>query len=1077
MLKIVTGSYHPDLEQALVEEVRSLKSADPLAPFAIVVPSDPLKHRLKQLLCVEQQLALLDVHFLTFHQLALDLSHERQAVQGPDGVAPRLEVVPDLFFERLLSSIARRKLAGLQGLDLSNLPPGAWPALWTTVRDLKDATVDPAPVLRAVAEGLFDPHETSTLQALFTLHAAVQEASRVLHVGSVDDLAAAVVPWVPSSPLLSRLAHVCYYGFYDLTQVQLSLFEAVVTHRPATLFFPLRDGPAFVFARRFFERHIEPLLGSSHAVVAPAAQPEEPPQVRIMDAIGPDDELAVACKEILMLVETHGYRFEEIGIVARVVEPYRAALRRTLDQHRIPFVTTAGSPIVQEPAAKVLVQLASLPLTQFYRAPVLDVLTSPFARRDRLELDGLEPRPDLWHLAVRELGITRGEAEWQRLSSAGVLHALMQEDVAEEPAEGIGEVRIEATQMRLLARLVARLIRDCRALPAEGSVAELTDAFVALAETHLAIPGWMGDANETADGSGQAVACGEAIRGVFAQLRQLDRLGETMSLEEWTGLFMQAMERATMPVEPAGHAGVQVLDAMAARGVTCRALFVLGLNEKIFPRYVREDAFLRDRHRRLLDETLGYKIDEKLAGYDEERLLFALLQRAARQRLYLLYQRADGNGRPLAPSAYLDPFLHGGARDRSADVSVPRRLADRLELPLFAPPLLTREELAVGLVLQGRDPTALLDSAGKSGALFAHGLDALHVIESEARGLGDYDGLTGPLDQRWAALASRGLAPTPLEQYARCPFQYFSAQVLRLEPVRYETAGDVSPPVLGELCHATLHRCYRRLVEAGWPQKEFARDTLRAGIRAAAEEVCTAYARDHGTGYALTWQLAQETVVALAGAMIEADGEDFRASGFRPVRFEVEAEGSLEAVDAAAFKGLKIRGRLDRVDRRAQPPALRVVDYKYRHGSGERGADRDAVVSAVRGFRLQPPLYALMQPAGEGAGAANEPAGWATPESVDLLFLMRRPAPQVERVRFAASAWRGPAGGLLVKTVRTILDGVREGRYFIVPDGYCDHCEFSAACRRFHGPTWWRAHSSPASKSLRQLRKQKVEKT
>jgi len=1074
MLRVVTGRYHPDLEAALVEEVRSLKSADPFVPLAIVVPSIPLRRRLKQLLCVEHQLALLDVHVLTFHQLALQLDDERQTSQEAGETARPLEVVSDLFFERLLGSIAHRKLPGLQGLDLSNLPPGAWPALWTTMRDLRDATVDPSAVLRAVAEGLFDPHETPNLQALFTLHAAVQEAGRALHVGSADDLAAAVTPRVPSSTWLSRLGRVCYYGFYDVTQVQLSLFEAVVKCRPATLYFPLRDGPEFAFAKRFFERHIEPLRGAEPILTKPDAHREASPKIRIMDAVGPDDELAVACKEILTLVETHGYRFDEIGIVARTLEPYRAALRRTLDQHRIPFVTAAGSPVIREPAAKVVAQLASLPLTQFYRGPMLDVLTSPFYRANRQESDGLDPRPDLWRLAVREMGITRGEPEWQRLSSAGSLQAWASADAAEEPAEGAGPVRIDAAQMRLLAKLVARLIDDCRALPEQGSAVELTDAFAALAERHLAIHGLTSDRPGADSVTEQAVACGTAIGEALAQLRQLDRLGETMSWEEWTALFMNAVERATIPVEPPDHAGIQVLDAMAARGLTFRALFVLGLNEKIFPRYVREDAFLRDRNRRLLDETLGYKIDEKLAGYDEERLLFALLQQAARQRLYLLYQRADANGRALAPSAYLDPFLRQESHDRTADVSVPRRLSDRLELPLFAPPLLTREELAVGLILQGRDPVALLDSVGRGGALFVHGYAALRVIESEAHGLGEHDGVTGPMDRRWAALASRGLAPTSLEQYARCPFQYFSAQVLRLEPVRHETAGDVSPLVLGELCHGTLHRCYRRLAEAGWPQSELTSSKLQAEIQAAVDGVFAAYAKDHGTGYALIWQLARETVVALAEAMLDSDGEEFRASGFRPVQFEVEAEGSLDTVDPVAFKGLRIRGRLDRVDRRAQPPALRVIDYKYRHGGGERSADRDLLASAVRGFRLQPPLYALMTPAGQGAAPAALQGAPAKPESVELAFLMRKPSPQVERARFESSAWNGPAGGLLKKTVQAIVGGIREGRYAILPDGYCDHCEFSAACRRFHGPTWWRAYSSPPMRLLRQLRKQKV---
>ena len=139
MLKVVTGSYHPDLESALVEEIRSLKSSNPFAPLAIVVPSDSLKRRLVQLLCVEHKLALLDVHVLTFHQLALRLAEEREAVGEAKGAGARLDVVSDFFFERLLSSIARRKLTGLHGLDLSNLPTGGWPALWTTLRDLKEA--------------------------------------------------------------------------------------------------------------------------------------------------------------------------------------------------------------------------------------------------------------------------------------------------------------------------------------------------------------------------------------------------------------------------------------------------------------------------------------------------------------------------------------------------------------------------------------------------------------------------------------------------------------------------------------------------------------------------------------------------------------------------------------------------------------------------------------------------------------------------------------------------------------------------------------------------------------------------
>ncbi|MGH7253130.1 MAG: PD-(D/E)XK nuclease family protein, partial [Nitrospiraceae bacterium] len=601
---------------------------------------------------------------------------------------------------------------------------------------------------------------------------------------------------------------------------------------------------------------------------------------------------------------------------------------------------------------------------------------------------GIEPRPDLWRLAVGSLGITRGEEEWRRLASAGQVEiwvgqgqeegqwegqgqgqgqgqGIDQDDDRIE--EGAGRVRIEVTQLRLLWRLVSQLIQDCRTLPAQGSMADLTEAFLTLAAGHLAIPGLAADSSEEEATSDRLTALGAAIRGVFAQLRQLERLGEPVSWDEWARTFAQAMERARLPIEPSSHAGVQVLDAMAARGVPFRALFLLGLNEKIFPRFIREDAFLRDRPRRVLDATLGYKLDEKLAGYDEERLLFALLQQAARQRLYLLYQRADAEGRSLAVSAYLDEVQRVGSdRPREPELRLPRRLSDRLSLPLFARPLLTREELALGLILQDQDPSALLEAAGGEARLFSHGMDALRLLEGETRDLGPHDGLVGRLDRRWEALAAKGLAPTPMEQYARCPFQYFSAQVLRLEPVRQPAMGELPAQALGELCHAVLRSCYQRLVAAGWPQRELPPASVKDHVRSAAGEVFAAYESDHGTGYALTWQLAQDSILELVMAVVEEDQQDCRASGFRPIGFEVDAEGTLNVLDRPEWKTLKVRGRLDRVDRRETPPAFRVVDYKYRQGSKMKDDDKNLVLSAVRGFRLQPPLYALMTMTGRG---------------------------------------------------------------------------------------------------------------
>ena len=71
----------------------------------------------------------------------------------------------------------------------------------------------------------------------------------------------------PPLRFLQPVKEVFYYGFYDLTQVQLSLFEAISRAKDTTLFFPLEDDPACGFARRFFDRYIQPLVMSNTATI------------------------------------------------------------------------------------------------------------------------------------------------------------------------------------------------------------------------------------------------------------------------------------------------------------------------------------------------------------------------------------------------------------------------------------------------------------------------------------------------------------------------------------------------------------------------------------------------------------------------------------------------------------------------------------------------------------------------------------------------------------------------------------------------------------------------------------------
>jgi RecB family exonuclease len=208
--------------------------------------------------------------------------------------------------------------------------------------------------------------------------------------------------------------------------------------------------------------------------------------------------------------------------------------------------------------------------------------------------------------------------------------------------------------------------------------------------------------------------------------------------------------------------------------------------------------------------------------------------------------------------------------------------------------------------------------------------------------------------------------------------------------------------------------------------------------------------------------MAQEQVVALVTLAADSDREDYRETGYRPQAFEVEAEGVVSL--GAETVDLKIHGTLDRLDVRLNPPGLRIVDYKFKQGNEMDTKDRNLVLGAARGARLQPPLYVSMT-------IPAQPA----PAEVQFVYLAPRWDPPIARSIFERASLSGKTGEMIAQTIRTLVQGIERQEFFILPDAYCDQCEFSAACRRYDSTAWWRSYRSPQARALRRLRKLQVQ--
>jgi len=1079
MLHVVTALFHPDLEQALASDLRSV-TTPPSSPCLVLVPSESLRTYLKWVFCIEKGLPLFNVHLLTFHQLAARLLEE----QGRQ-VAARLR--GESFFREWVHQRLRRRDADFTGLNELASMPGGWAALWATLKDLKDARVDAGAVLEAFGQSPFSAD--CRLQAVIRLYRTWCEDQDRHSLYDHDDLAVLALDLISESSWLRQQARIFYYGFYDLTQGQLDLFQTIVRQYPTTLYFPLLDQhPAFRFAQQFFDQHIRGLAtgtiehkvettspfrdlfdpsreSGSQKVSVPEALTADNAgargdgtrqagadrvreSCRLITVSGANDEIDVVAKEILALAHERQIPFHDVGVVGRTLTGYEDVLPRVFSAHGIPFQATLRRPLNQYPFAQILLRLLGLRLPNSDRNATFDVLHSPFVHWQTFCPDLATPRPGVWEQLSREVGLEQGPRDRERLVRFFETGVLMPHKRRQ------GEDTIPGEEARNFWRVLDQLTHLLEKFPEKAGWDVFTDRAVALMDRVLMRPSSDLDAHapQAAPGAERTAGVYQAIRECFAEIRALTDVSGPVLYAEFHSTLTRFMEERLVRNPSQAENGVRVVDAMAARGLSFRYLFVIGLTDHVFPRHIREDGFFRDSARRFLDVNLGFKVQEKTRGYDEEKLLFYLLMHAAREGVTLLVQRSDEEGRTTIPSWYLQEVER--CVPGLAAVDVPRSALHKSQAISYADEARwTPRERLVRHVLQRHEPVRATAGEPAWWRILENGLAALHEQESDRPHLNAYDGVTGPLPEYWKGLA---LSATSLQRYATCPFQYFVQNVLGLHVSRPTSRSQGPGPLeVGTLLHEILGKWYDRLERHGWFAGDAPPDCKPLGIlKQVAEMAFREFEQQNPAGPALLWEMRQEQIVTMLERILEQDKREL-GNEWRPILFEEPVKGEMPVKVAKGTTSLSVTGRLDRVDWSSSRRRYRIIDYKFT-GSNVM-TDQALARAVVQGTRLQPLLY--MELAGQGIPPLLEQKlglgkdGQAvTCEGVWFYVVAPRELP--EEQGFAPVAFTAETrAGVVPQTetlMTTLVEGIRQGKFFIAPGRHCDWCDVRAVCHRTH---------------------------
>lgn len=436
-----------------------------------------------------------------------------------------------------------------------------------------------------------------------------------------------------------------------------------------------------------------------------------------------------------------------------------------------------------------------------------------------------------------------------------------------------------------------------------------------------------------------------AIQGYLSCCTLLERtapIGPGQFVEEFSPWLEQDLS-----LERSNPGAVRILSPAQIRGMKCKYVFILGLNQGVFPRPAREH-WLLDR----VAQLPGLPAPAR-ASLAQEKIFFHSCVAATQDRLYLS-RLLPGVEQEAEASPFwrdVEALVEGGLELEtlnSADL-----------LPPLAPETITsprqlRQSLIHALA-GGQEVSAELTTWLRGGDKY-QGLQIASTVEQRRESPLPWDNMDGVLCHSDGILfASMGKAVysiSRLEQYARCPFSFFARYVLGLEPAPQDVP-EYSALDRGTLLHWLLEKFYTEFWESA---DVHAPMTIRRPLEALARQWLEEHGRDLMDKL---WRLRAKDAVDMVQALISVDLPWLERTGLHPVLHEATFGLPGSPVGPVQPRGGEVRfhGKIDRIDVVEKGGETWAVVYDYK--TSQEITQKDI----IRGKSLQIPVYLAAVPA------------------------------------------------------------------------------------------------------------------
>lgn len=747
-----------------------------------------------------------------------------------------------------------------------------------------------------------------------------------------------------------RLRALCRDNHFSLEES----LELPLPNQP-TRFSPFPQWQAFeegLFQSKMFTRKLEASLPD-----AQPGLPERLPPLCLVEAEEPWTEVEGAIRQMEKLCREEGLRYRDVAFLARSLDSYEPIIRSLFARYGVPYFIDRKRPMAHHPLVETLRSALKAVLTDWLAAETRPYLKTDFLPVERLTADAIENRSleNGFHLRSQWMGKEEKDPEQKKAQAR-----------AFAPLDQLHQALTEQKEAMTGAVFTGALCH-----------------FLETLKTAETMEKWTLEAREgnNMDRAGEHEQVWTAVQALLEEME--GALPDAVfPLQEWVNLLESGLEGLSLGLVPPCLDQVLVGEVERSRQPDLKAVFFLGLNEKIFPAVVDNHSLFTDEEREAINREgrLELDPDSNLRLFQERLLAYVAFTRGAPWQ-WVSHSRMAPGGKAASPSLFWKTVLEEGAK---INHFLEWRKLDRAHLE--KPSHWNRKEQAI---------EALLSAGGG------------HLEKCLPREIGEQarqvrEKLT-PLSfqlpvESWRDRISpkRVFSISQLETWAKCPFLYFGNYGLRLSD---RGCLEITPLELGSLQHDLLFMAYQALSKkwplpsaANWPDWAAGVD-WKKGTEAELEELLEKAVAGEVDGKLAGHEksrrnLMKERLLQELQPILEQMMRMGQEEAFTQVAGELSfgGEGKLPAlkIQHGDQTALKLQGRIDRLDAATvgENNWVRVVDYK--------SSDKNtcACWKVLEGLELQLLIYLkaaelLGEKKWEGGGAFYFPVN-RKPAAADL---------------------------------------------------------------------------------------------